>query len=71
MAAVRYKNNDLTLHAWDSLYVSLIPLPAVLLGAALVSDVLYWASAAAICARASEWLLVAGLSTGRSRGLRG
>jgi uncharacterized membrane protein len=71
MAAIRYKNNDLTLHAWDSLYVSLIPLPAVLLGAALVSDVLYWASAAAICARASEWLLVAGLSTGRSRGLRG
>jgi uncharacterized membrane protein len=64
MSAVRREDEDLTLHAWDSLYISLVPLPAVLLGAALVSDVLYWVTAAAICARASEWLLAAGLSSG-------
>ena len=64
MSAVRCEDEELTLHAWDSLYISLVPLPAVLLGAALVSDVLYWVTAAAIYARASEWLLAAALSTG-------
>jgi uncharacterized membrane protein len=64
MSAVRCEDEDLTLHAWDSLYISLIPLPAALLGAALVGDVLYWVTAAAIYARASEWLLAAGLGTG-------
>ncbi len=64
MSAIRCEDEDLTLHARDSLYFSLVPLPAVLLGAALVSDVLYWLTAAAIYARASEWLLAAGLSSG-------
>lgn len=64
MSAVRYEDEDRTVHAWDSLYISLVPLPAALLGAALVGDVLYWATAAAGYARASEWLLAAGLGTG-------
>jgi len=64
MSAVRYEGEDLTVHAFDSLYISLIPLPAALLGAALVADVLYWATTATVYARASEWLLAAGLGTG-------
>jgi uncharacterized membrane protein len=65
MSAARYKRDDApALHAWDSLYISLIPLPAALLGAALTSDGLYWLTASALCARASEWLLGAGLATG-------
>jgi uncharacterized membrane protein len=66
MSAIRCEDKDrrLTTHTWDWLYVLLISLPAALLGATLVSDVLYWLTAAAICARASEWLLGAGLACG-------
>ena len=49
---------------WDSLYISLVPLPAALLGVALLADALYWITATALYARASEWLLAAGLATG-------
>jgi uncharacterized membrane protein len=48
----------------DSLYISLVPLPTVLLIAVLGSDVLYWSTAAAFFSRASEWLLGAALATG-------
>jgi uncharacterized membrane protein len=64
MSAVRYEDEDLTVHALDSLYISLVPLPAALLGAALIGDVLYWITAAAPYARASEWLLAGGLGSG-------
>ena len=66
MTAIRFEEKDqgLTAKSWDSLYVSLFSLPAVLLGATLISDVLYWLTAALIWARASEWLLGAGLASG-------
>jgi uncharacterized membrane protein len=49
---------------WDSLYISLVPLPTVLLIAVLISDSLYWATGSPSFSRASEWLLGAGLTTG-------
>jgi uncharacterized membrane protein len=49
---------------WDLLYVSLNPLPAALLAAALASDLLYWLGSATVFAYASEWLLAAVLCTG-------
>ena len=49
---------------WDSLYVSLIPLPATFLIATLISDILYWTTAGALWSSVSEWLLGAGLATG-------
>ena len=65
MSAVRHDDGeDAAPLTWDLLYISLVPLPAALLGAALLSDALYWFTAAAVCARASEWLLGAGLGTG-------
>jgi uncharacterized membrane protein len=59
-----YEYEDLNVHVLDSLYISLVPLPAALLTAALISDGLYWFTAAAVCAHASEWLLSAGLASG-------
>jgi uncharacterized membrane protein len=64
MSAVSREDKDLVAHIGDSLHISLVPLPAALLGAALVSDGLYWFTAAAVCARTSEWLLGAGLAIG-------
>ena len=65
MSAVRYQHDeDPSLHAWDTLYISLVPLPAALLGAALLGDILYWVTADALYALVSEWLLAIGLSTG-------
>jgi len=52
------------LAGWDSLYFALIPLPAAFMSATLVSDILYWITARALWAHASEWLLGAGLSSG-------
>jgi uncharacterized membrane protein len=52
------------LAGWDSLYVALVPLPAVFMSATLVSDILYWVTARALWAQVSEWLLGAGLATG-------
>lgn len=50
--------------AWDSLYISLVPLPAAFLIATLVSDTLYCTTAHAVWSNVSEWLLGAGLATG-------
>jgi uncharacterized membrane protein len=52
------------LAGWDSLYIALVPLPAVFMSATLVSDILYWVTARALWAQVSEWLLGAGLATG-------
>ncbi|HEX4585890.1 MAG TPA: DUF2231 domain-containing protein [Burkholderiaceae bacterium] len=52
------------LDRWDSLYVSLVPLPAAFIVATLVSDVLYCAVGGAFWSLTSEWLLGAGLATG-------
>ena len=49
---------------WDSLYFALVPLPAAFMSATLVSDILYWITAHALWAHASEWLLGAGLASG-------
>ncbi len=49
---------------WDSLYLSLVPLPAAFMIATLASDLLYWITAGALWSYASEWLLAAGLATG-------
>jgi uncharacterized membrane protein len=49
---------------WDSLYISLVPLPAAFMVATLVSDILYWGTGGAFWSEASEWLLGAGLATG-------
>ena len=49
---------------WDSLYFSLISLPAACMLATLVSDLLYWGTARALWLQASEWLLGASLATG-------
>jgi uncharacterized membrane protein len=48
----------------DSLYLSLVPLPAAFFIATLVSDVWFWRTGAALWWDASEWLLAAGLATG-------
>ena len=48
----------------DSLYVSLVPLPAAFFIATLVSDLLYWRTTGAFWWAASEWMLGAGLATG-------
>jgi uncharacterized membrane protein len=66
MSTLQYedRHQDLAADVWDSLYISLIPLPAALLGTALVSDVLFWLTEAAVYARVSEWMLGAGLATG-------
>jgi uncharacterized membrane protein len=64
LSAATFDDEDRVPRAWDSLYVSLVPLPAALLGAALLGDVLYWVTATSLYARASEWLLAAGLATG-------
>ena len=50
--------------AWDSLYISLVPMPTTALFAVLLSDCLYWAGPWAFWSRASEWLLGAALATG-------
>jgi len=52
------------LAGWDSLYFALVPLPAAFMSATLVSDILYWITAHALWAHASEWLLGAGLASG-------
>src|SRR6202035_5569581 len=52
------------LAGWDSLYFALVPLPAAFMSATLVSDILYWITARALWAHASEWLLGAGLASG-------
>jgi uncharacterized membrane protein len=52
------------LGGWDSLYVSLVPLPAAFLIATLVSDMLFWTTGNATWSNVSEWLLGAGLATG-------
>jgi uncharacterized membrane protein len=49
---------------WDSLYISLVPLPAAFMVATLVSDLLYWGTGGAFWSEVSEWLLGAGLATG-------
>ncbi|HEY4037218.1 MAG TPA: DUF2231 domain-containing protein [Burkholderiaceae bacterium] len=49
---------------WDSLYISLVPLPATFLIATLISDTLYWTTATPLWSHLSEWLLGAGLATG-------
>jgi uncharacterized membrane protein len=64
MLITRYKDEDLNFHLFDSLSISLVPMPAALLGAALISDGLYWYTAAAFWASASEWLLGAGFGAG-------
>jgi uncharacterized membrane protein len=55
---------DAEADGWDSLYVSLIPLPAAFMLATLISDGVYWLTAGPFWSRASEWLLGAGLATG-------
>jgi uncharacterized membrane protein len=64
MSAVSREHEDLAAYVRDSLYISLVPLPAALLGAALLGDILYWVTADALYARGSDWLLAIGLSTG-------
>jgi uncharacterized membrane protein len=64
MLMTRAEHEDLNIPVWESLCIALVPLPAGLLGAALLSDGLYWLTGAAVCALASEWLLGAGLATG-------
>ena len=54
MSAVRYEHEDPTVPVWDSLYISLVPLPAALPGAVLLGDILYWVTADAVYAPASE-----------------
>jgi len=56
----RQERND----DWDSLYISLVPLPASFLLATLLSDCAYWATANAFWSNLSEWLLGGGLATG-------
>jgi len=51
-------------HGWDSLYISMIPLPTALLCGALLGDALFWLTAAGAWARVSEWLLIGGLASG-------
>ena len=48
----------------DSLYISLIPLPAAFMLATLASDILYCATAYPAWSEASEWLLGAALASG-------
>jgi uncharacterized membrane protein len=64
MSAVFCEDKDLVAHTGDSLHISLVPLPAALLGAALVSDGAYLFTGDAVCAVVSEWLLGAGLVLG-------
>jgi uncharacterized membrane protein len=64
MSVIRYEDEEPTMRALDSLYISLVPLPAALLGAALAGDLLFWITGHALYARASEWLLAAGLASG-------
>jgi len=71
MLMTRTEDEDLNVPVWESLRIKLIPLPAALLGAALLSDGLYCFTGDAVCARASEWLLGAGLATGAIAGVNG
>ena len=48
----------------DSLYISLIPLPAAFMLATLASDILYCATGSPTWSEASEWLLGAALASG-------
>lgn len=64
MSTTQFEEQDLAVHVWDTLYFSLIPLPAALLGAVLISDVLFWSNADPLWTHVSEWLLGAGLATG-------
>ena len=59
----QFQDEDLIALSGDSLYLSPALLPA-LLGAVLVSDALFWFTGVALYARASEWLLAAGLASG-------
>lgn len=56
---------------WDLLYVSLNPLPAGLLAAALATDLMSWLGAMPILAFVSEWLLAATLGTGAFAAVEG
>lgn len=49
---------------WDSLYVSLVPLPAAFMVANLASDLLYCGTGGAFWSHASECLLALALATG-------
>jgi uncharacterized membrane protein len=65
MAAIGgYQHNAAQADRWDSLYISLVPLPFACMAATLVSDLLTWSTGGAVWLRASEWLLGAGLATG-------
>jgi uncharacterized membrane protein len=64
MSTLGYEDEEPATRALDSLYISLVPLPAALLGAALACDLLFWITGHVLCARASEWLLAAGLASG-------
>ena len=59
MSTVRYedRHEDLGVDVWDSLYISLIPLPAALLGTALVSDGLFWLTGATGAIAAANGLI--------------
>ena len=48
----------------DSLYISLIPLPAAFMLATLASDILFCATGLALWSHASEWLIGAALASG-------
>ena len=60
----RLKSSGAVSRGWDSLYISLVPLPAAFLIATLVSDALYWMTGRAGWSDISEWLLGAGLASG-------
>lgn len=64
MSAVPHEDEELSMRALDSLYISLVPLPTALLGAALAGDLLFLVTGLDLYAHASEWLLAAGLATG-------
>ncbi len=49
---------------WDTLYVTLVPLPTALVFAVLVSDTLFWLTGTALFSQASVWLLGAALTSG-------
>jgi uncharacterized membrane protein len=58
------RRKDAEADGWDSLYVSLVPMPAAFMLATLMSDCLYWVTGVRFWSSASEWLLGTGLATG-------
>jgi uncharacterized membrane protein len=57
--------------AWHPIHPMLVPFPITFLASALLTDIAYWGSLNDFWARASFWLIVAGLVVGLLAGLTG